>query len=109
MTAAQFLLSMINDTLDFSLLQAGKFRLNFKSVDVIKVTQDVLELIRVQFKHKKSSKVRLEQSFCDSRFTIECDSQRLRQILINLLKNASKFTFEGFVKVSVRKSRLAYW
>jgi signal transduction histidine kinase len=50
--------------------------------------------------------VKLELHIPDAELEIKCDGQRLKQILINLLKNASKFTFEGFLKLTVRKTML---
>ena len=60
----------------------------------------------MQIQHKHA--VKIEKSICCKSLKIECDGQRLKQILINLMKNSCKFTFEGFVRISVRKSYLAY-
>lgn len=52
--------------------------------------------------------MKLELHIPDAELEIKCDGQRLKQILINLLKNASKFTFEGFLRLTVRKTMLVY-
>lgn len=61
-----------------------------------------MNIIRVQNEHKH--RVKLEQHVPDGILEIKCDGQRLKQILINLVKNASKFTFEGFIRLTVRKT-----
>lgn len=46
-TAAYFLLSIVNNSLDFSMMQAGKFHINIEQVDVVQAIQEVADIVRV--------------------------------------------------------------
>ncbi len=86
------LLALINDILDLSRIGAGKLELNLVPVSVAQVCQAALQFIK-QPAQKKRLNV---SSMFDSHVTIICaDGRRLKQILINLLNNAVKFTPEG--------------
>jgi PAS domain S-box-containing protein len=89
------LLSMINDVLDISKIEAGRLELNVEAFDVIKLLQDIGEMINVRATQKQLA-FRLEISSNMPQF-IKADSGKLRQVLINLLGNAIKFTTEGSV------------
>lgn len=95
-SSVKFLLSLVNDTLDFAQLQAGKFKMNFEMIDVRATVDEVLQLMNVQLRTKED--VYLINSVpVDIPEQMELDSQRLKQILINLMRNATKFTFKGFI------------
>lgn len=86
------LLSLINDILDLSKIEAGKLDLLLSPVSVPAVCQTSLQFVR-QLIHKKDMKV--VHSFDNSVDIITADERRLKQILVNLLTNAVKFTPEG--------------
>lgn len=105
-SSSSFLLSLVNDTLDFAQLQAGKFKMNYEKVDLHELAGEVHELIGVQLRLK--SDVELVKDITrDCPQFIRSDYQRLKQIMINLLRNSTKFTFSGFIKLSLRRSKLA--
>jgi PAS domain S-box-containing protein len=87
--SGRHLLSLINDILDLSKIEAGKFELNTNTVITEEVCQASLRMIN-EITQKKNIRV----SFLfDHRVTfIEADERRLKQILVNLLSNAAKFT-----------------
>jgi PAS domain S-box-containing protein len=90
--SGRHLLSLINDILDLSKIEAGKTELEIAPVSVEGICQTSLQLIRSQA-HKK--RLLLSQTI-DNRVTeIQADERRLKQILVNLLSNAVKFTPEG--------------
>ncbi len=86
------LLSLINDILDLSKIEAGKMDLKFSSVNVEEFCQGCLAFVRTQAMQKKIGIV-FENS-CETP-SLEADPKRLKQILVNLLTNAVKFTPEG--------------
>jgi len=102
-TSGEVLLTVINDILDFSKIEAGK--LDFETVDI-----DLPHLIRgtvglMQYSAKaKGVKVR-SSSDANVPARLRGDGGRLRQILINLLGNAIKFTTDGEVKLAVTVDR----
>lgn len=86
------LLSLINDILDVSKIEAGKVELEIGAASIGSVCQSSLWLIK-QIAHKQGLKV---VSNVDNSLTeIRVDARRLKQILLNLLSNAVKFTPEG--------------
>jgi signal transduction histidine kinase/CheY-like chemotaxis protein len=93
------LLTIINDILDFSKIEAGRFELENHEFELRPCVEDALELLAVRAAEKH-----VELAFAcapDVPFGLRSDSTRLRQILVNLVGNAVKFTDHGEVEVSV--------
>jgi len=90
--SGQHLLALINDILDLSKIDAGKFELNLERVNVGDVCQASLAFVRTQAL-KKQITVAFEND--GQALNINADPKRLKQILANLLSNAVKFTPEG--------------
>jgi len=100
--SAESLLTLLNDILDISKVEAGKLSLETLSVEIPALIRDSLLLPSQQAQKKNLS---LTQDIADDVPTIlQADPTRLRQILNNLLNNAIKFTHEG--GVNVRLTRL---
>jgi two-component system sensor histidine kinase BarA len=93
------LLDIINDILDFSKIEAGKLRLHYIPMDIRECVDDVLELL-AQNAHAKYLELAciIEQ---DVPLRLIGDPLRLKQIMINLVGNAIKFTERGSVEVTV--------
>ena len=87
------LLSMINDVLDISKIEAGRLEVNIQAFDLIKLLNEIGEMINVRAISKQLS-FSLNLAADIQRF-IKSDSGKLRQVLINLLGNAIKFTTHG--------------
>lgn len=98
------LLALINDILDFSKIEAGKIDLERDPFDVIECVEDVLELVGVAAAEKSLHLCYFIDS--DVPTKILGDSGRVRQVLLNLVSNAVKFTERGrvTVRVSVTKA-----
>jgi Amt family ammonium transporter len=98
-TSARALLGLINDILDFSKIEAGKMELDIEEMHLWKSVEDAIELLSPRTCEKG-----LELT-CDIHNDVPThvmgDSDRLRQILVNLINNAVKFTDKGNVTVSV--------
>ncbi|MGI6665008.1 MAG: ATP-binding protein [Christensenellaceae bacterium] len=87
------LLSIINDVLDMSKIESGKFEISTHNFDFEKMLQHVISLVQVKMEEKRQHfQVELEGDF--SREMIS-DELRLTQVLTNLLSNATKFTGDG--------------
>ena len=100
-TSGRALLTIINDILDLSKLEAGRMELESIPFDLHECVDGALTLIRVMSAEKGlelSSEIRP-----GTPQTIVGDGARLRQILLNLLNNAVKFTDSGSVTVTVRR------
>jgi PAS domain S-box-containing protein len=101
--AAQSLLAIINDILDLSKIEAGKLELEHLAVSPAAVVEEALSVIRPQA-IAKGLGLAIDIA-SDVPSWVETDPTRLRQILINLLGNALKFTEKGEIglRVSMRK------
>jgi signal transduction histidine kinase/DNA-binding response OmpR family regulator len=96
------LLEIINDILDFSKIEAGKLSLEFISFNLRQVIEQVVELLA-----ERAQKKGLELAYAisgDVPTTLVGDPGRLRQILMNLVSNAIKFTEHGEVVIEVHNS-----
>ncbi|MEM7192083.1 MAG: ATP-binding protein [Pseudomonadota bacterium] len=87
-----YALSLLNDLLDISKIEAGKFELDFTSVDVAEVAEICVASLQPL---AKRTRIVLRTSFADDLPKVVADPRRLRQIILNLLTNAIKFTKEG--------------
>ncbi|MCZ6808042.1 MAG: GAF domain-containing protein [Deltaproteobacteria bacterium] len=91
-SSGRHLLSLINDILDLSKVAAGKMELSIRTVDVEAVCKTSMLFVRERAVKKG---VKLE-TFIDPQVrTVQADERRLKQMLVNLLTNAVKFTDEG--------------
>ena len=86
------LLQVINDILDLSRVEAGKLELELSSVDLTECVEACFRLLRDR---AADATVNLSTALCADCATVVADELKLKQILINLLSNATKFTPEG--------------
>ena len=103
-TSAENLQLIINDILDFSKLEAGEMRLSQQQFNLIASLEEVVNLLATQANDKGLELLLLVDNSVP--VFIQGDSGRLRQVLINLLGNAIKFTDTGFVLIKVKLSSL---
>jgi len=97
--SGQHLLGLINDILDISKIEAGKMELSFEPTDLGEIIRGVMSTAIALVKDKP---VELQQSVPADLPTIIADSRRVRQVLLNLVSNAAKFTDRGFIRVEAR-------
>jgi two-component system, sensor histidine kinase and response regulator len=94
------LLDIINDILDFSKIEAGKLQLEMAPFNLREVVEDAADIL-AERAHSKGLEL-----ICDIpahiEMTVNGDGQRLRQVIINLISNAVKFTDRGEVKITIR-------
>ncbi len=98
-TASMRLLDIINDILDFSKIEAGKLMLDFSPFSLREMLDEALKILAINSTAKGLELVyRVRDDVPDG---LEGDSGRLRQVFVNLVGNAVKFTQRGEVAVSV--------
>ncbi|MBC7714446.1 MAG: hypothetical protein H7177_13965 [Rhizobacter sp.] len=91
--SADSLLSIINDILDFSKIEAGKLELEAMDFDIVEVLQECEKILALSARKKN---IVLSSSFTmDENYVFKGDPFRVKQILLNLINNAIKFTSEG--------------
>jgi len=98
--AGTHLLGLINEVLDLSKIEAGKLELNLESIDLTRLIDEVIGTAG-QLAEKNKNRLTVEAQ--DNVAAFNADSLRLKQILLNLLSNACKFTKDGEVTLRVRK------
>jgi signal transduction histidine kinase/CheY-like chemotaxis protein len=98
--SAKALLTVLNDILDFSKIEAGKLEFDVSRVELRELLEDVVRLIGIQA-HPKNLEVTayIDPAVPDH---VQVDAGRLRQILLNLLGNAVKFTQAGEIALSLQ-------
>ncbi|HPF17745.1 MAG TPA: PAS domain-containing protein, partial [Thermotogota bacterium] len=97
--SADSLMDIINDILDFSKIEAGKLELNPERTDLIQLCEDIIDIVKFRAQDK-DIELLLDIKRKVPRYTW-VDSVRLKQVLINLLGNAIKFTEKGQVELQV--------
>ena len=97
-SAARHLISIIEEILTFSRVEAGREELHPEDVDVVTLAREVEELLDAEARTKR---IELRLSVPAAAMSVRTDVTKLRQILINLLGNAIKFTDEGTVTLEL--------
>ena len=100
-SSGEHLLTLINNVLDLSKIEAGRTTLNPKKIDLYRLLCDVEDMFQLKA-HDKQLQLIFDLA-PDVPQYVETDELKLRQVLINLLNNALKFTNEGGVSVRISK------
>jgi len=90
--SGRHLLALINDILDLSKIEAGRFQIHLDTVDPVAICQASLRMIRPAAARKA---LRVEVVLPEDTGAVRADPRRLKQMLVNLLSNAVKFTTDG--------------
>jgi len=99
MRSGEHLLALINQLLDLSKIEAGRMTLNERNFDLFGLLDDITDMFRLRADEKRLQF--LFERFPELPRYVRTDEIKLRQVLINLLNNAFKFTEEGGVAVRV--------
>jgi PAS domain S-box-containing protein len=99
-SSGKTLLALINDILDLSKIEAGKLTIHYEPINLRELIQEIQQI----FLHTVETKglsllIELEESLPNA---IVFDEVRLRQILVNVVGNALKFTEQGFIKIQAK-------
>lgn len=105
-SAGKHLLSIINDVLDLSKIEAGQMQMYLEEVALLPVLSDIVSTISplVDKNHN-----RLQLDLAPDLGTMRIDLTKLRQSLFNLLSNAAKFCQRGTISFSARRTRGGRW
>jgi PAS domain S-box-containing protein len=99
-SSGKTLLSLMNDILDLSKIEAGKLEIQYETVNLILVFQEIEQIFIQECEHKGLRLLIIIEENVPK--LIYFDAVRLRQILFNVLSNAIKFTDKGYIKIIVK-------
>ncbi|MBF2064178.1 MAG: response regulator [Calothrix sp. C42_A2020_038] len=99
-TSGEHLLALINDILDLSKIEAGREELSLISLSTLDIVRNVISTVQESARAKN---LQLTHSIDDNVETLIADERRLKQMLLNLLTNAIKFTQVGTVSLEVKQ------
>ena len=98
-TSGEHLLNLINEILDLSRIEAGRYELHEETIQLSDIASDCCRLLQLKAEKKQLEVV---QDYEDENLKLWADERAVRQIIINLLSNAIKFTPQGgVIKVSI--------
>ncbi len=98
---------MINDILDFSQISNGKLRLNYQTFSLWQSIKDISKLLKFQAKQKGLEYI-MERDSIHDQYMIHSDQNRIKQVLLNLVGNALKFTKKGSIKIRLSKKTKSF-
>jgi signal transduction histidine kinase len=102
-SAGRHLLELINDILDLSKIEAGKMTLYPERFEIAKLINNVVMTVKSAMDKNNN----ILEVYCDQELgTMYADQTRMRQVLLNLLSNAAKFTTNGNVTLTVRREKI---
>ncbi|QKQ75268.1 ATP-binding protein [Nostoc sp. TCL240-02] len=101
-SAGKHLLHLINEILDLSKIEAGKMTLYPETFEIVTLINNVVLTVKPAI--EKNANI-LEVHFDEQLGTMYADQTRMRQVLLNLLSNASKFTTNGKVTLTVNREK----
>ncbi|KRB60267.1 histidine kinase [Rhizobium sp. Root708] len=90
--SGQHLLNLINEILDLSRIEAGKYELNEEAISLLDISEDCIGMVQLRARGKNIS---ISQQFEPELPTVWADEKSMRQVILNLLSNAVKFTPQG--------------
>ena len=100
--SAKHLLSLINDILDLSRIEAGRMDLFIAPIDIRHVVTEATQSLEPMLAQKKL-RLKIDLQLADD--TFNADHKKLLQILLNLLNNAVKFTYKGEITLRVEETK----
>jgi signal transduction histidine kinase len=100
-SGAWHLVSIIDEILTFSRIEAGKEAVSHEKIDLVRIVRDGAELMQAQANAKG---VELRVDADEDKLELVSDPGKVRQIVLNLTGNALKFTSRGLVQVSIRRT-----
>jgi PAS domain S-box-containing protein len=98
--SGQHLLKLVEDILDTSMIEIGQLKINYEKVEIVSLLREVKNIITGERlrENKADIDIILRESNNIKEKIIVTDSRKLKQVLLNLLKNALKYTNEGFIE-----------
>jgi len=100
LSSGQHLLSMVEDIFDSTMIETGQIRLNYEKAEIVPLMEEVRNMMQGERLREEKSEVALSLNlnFAAQNKSLITDTRKLKQVLINLLRNALKFTDSGDIE-----------
>jgi len=97
----QMLLNLIEDIFDISLIESNQMLVNKKETDIVKVIDEIFEVFPAEISSLNKTHISFTKKIPFDELLVITDGFRIKQIVSNLLRNALKFTTEGYISVDL--------
>ncbi|SFP29843.1 ATP-binding protein [Hydrogenimonas thermophila] len=98
-SSAQYLLSMINDILDIAKIESGKMEAKPEDVKIVSLVKSIIEMLK-HLAEQKGVEFKFETDI-DEDTIVKTDPKMFKQVVVNLVSNAVKFTAKGFIEIKL--------
>lgn len=98
---SKMLLSLIEDVFDISLIESDQVQIDHKGFDLVKAISEVYEIFPMELNMLDKLDIEFKLIFDRNSYSFKGDEYRIKQILTNLIRNALKFTKEGYIHVKL--------
>lgn len=102
--SAERLISLVNDLLNVSRIESGKIDMKFKETDLEQFIEQVIKELKI-VAEKEGLYLKFEKDF-EENSKVELDQSRMRQVILNIIDNAIKYTEEGGITVKAKEQQL---
>ena len=102
--SSERLINLVNDLLNLSRIESGKIKMNFKKVDIVEFINETIKELKIVAENK-GLYLNLDKRF-DEDLKVEIDEARIRQVVLNIIDNAVKYTSEGGITVRLKKQKV---
>lgn len=102
--SGRYLLAMIDDILEISKIDTGQIKAHYKPIHLKKFLNEIFKSSEVLVPEEKELEIRLSDKDVEPGLVVLTDEVKLRQVLMNLITNAIKYTENGYVELGCRKS-----
>ena len=102
-TSGRHLLSIINDIIEISRLDTGQVSVNHGPVELNRMISEIVDELRIVIPPEKNLKIVISERVSDEEDKVNTDGVKLRQVLVNLVSNAVKYTPAGLISVGCLK------
>ncbi len=103
LNSGQHLLGLVEEILDISMIETQQIKINYERIGVNSILNEVKDIIHGEILKENRTEIKLvlniNPEICEA--TIFTDSRKLKQVLLNLLKNSLKFTSKGFIEFGI--------
>ncbi len=104
LTSSERLISLVNDLLNVSRIESGKIEMRFKKISIVKFIEQSIKELKI-IAEEENLYLNLEKKV-DENQEVDVDEDRMRQVILNIIDNAIKYTEEGGITITLEKQEI---